>query len=209
MESIRQNGYAFLLDCDLLFLYSVQSIFNEFLSSHYDVMVSDQTGHFSILKVKTLDYVGKYNSGMVLVRNMKFVEDWGKIINERKYFVDQKPLEIVLNTGQYQYTVFPDTCNIGAWKYPLINRIDSHDDGLYLEKKPIINFHLHLLSDTPIWHKVENSFRSKVIGLISQIKNNPYSFLLNYLLKQWFNSCNSPSYGSVIKEAPPANNSRS
>ncbi|MBP7461097.1 MAG: hypothetical protein KBA26_07385 [Candidatus Delongbacteria bacterium] len=186
MESIREYGYAFLLDCDLLFLHSIQSLLNGFLASQDDIMVSSQAGRFSILKDHVLDYTGKYNSGMVLTKNMLLLEDWKRKIEERKYFVDQKPLEIVINNGQYRTVIFPETCNIGAWKYSLLDRIECRDDGLYLDEEPIVNFHLHLLSDTPFWHKIENTFRSRVIMLLSQTPNEHYRFLLNYLLKVWF-----------------------
>lgn len=148
-QGLKNNQYVLFLDSDIVFTGPMCSLFYNFINSSNDIVVSP---HYQLND--ELDNIwGKFNVGFVLIKNEKVIDDWEAVTLTKKYMFEQKPLEVVLQTGNYKFDTFPITYNMGWWRFNndlTKNRLLSLDiqRGLISYSGVVINsFHVHMLLD--------------------------------------------------------------
>ena len=179
--SIERYGYGFILDTDMIITNKFD---NKFLMSAFngtaDIMVTDHT-----LKDKKLeDRVGKYNAGLVFIRNKKLLSKWKEITYTGEYFFEQKPLEVALQAGRYKILLFDDTYNVAYWKMnnnPSLTLTTG--DNIRINNKSVILIHSHVLDKNINGDKQIGDFADVVMGILKNSINPNHIKIYNYILE--------------------------
>jgi len=173
--SFDRHGYGFILDTDMIMVHPFSDkFFNLFVDDiPHDVVVS----HHHLSNIRLEKYVGKYNGGMVLVRNKQFIQDWKDITETGKYFYEQKPIEVAIETKGYDVALYPKGINVANWRFdhnPSLS-FSIKDDGFYIDEDIIYNLHVHVIEETiPYADPTMSRFSHKVLDMFKNTNNEIY-----------------------------------
>jgi hypothetical protein len=182
IESIKECGYAFFLDSDMLFVDQVE--LREFVDSDVDVFA---TPHHENAPAN----IGRYNVGTLIIKDIDFVNRWREETEKRNSFYEQKPFEKVVLLSNLKIQELPLQYNVTGWKCDCIgingsknmwNYISTDPQGfLTLDGKRIKNLHFHsfIYGKNPpnptakryynlFWGKIENSQNNKYVKIFKE-----------------------------------------
>jgi len=160
--SISTYGYCFLLDADMVFVNEIpQSFLNSLYHKEFDIALSiqDQPEEDDIM-------YGKYNAGMVGATNIDLINDWRLVIDSNQYyFYEQKPLSVVLESGDYIISELDYGMNVAFWKLDDINDLCINDSTIYINNSKVINLHYHFDASVAIHGTTHIDYILSIINL--------------------------------------------
>jgi hypothetical protein len=184
-DSIKNFGYGFFLDSDMIFVNSVQkNILNLIKDENIDAFVCQHMTNNWQVEAKH----GAYNAGMFVIRNMNFLNEWKSLSKDYKkynFYFEQQPLEFI----QRNFTCInlPINYNIGWWRFnsqETVRRLEKFnvaEDQIMFGNLPVVNFHVHTVKNENI--NYGQFLLDKIIALLKQSQSTNHKKIVNLLEK--------------------------
>lgn len=137
-RALQTEKDTLFLDCDIILLDKIDDIIEE-----YDIGVCS-----GFINEETALKVGKYNGGMLWVKNKSVPQKWREYTEYSRYF-DQASIEDLVR--EFKYFEFGDHYNLQTWRFivgeedskKILSYISTKNGYILYKNKPLKFIHTH------------------------------------------------------------------
>ena len=181
---INDHGSGLFLDCDMIFVNSLEdSVLELFSNPLIDAAICQHMTNNWQIEAKH----GLYNGGMFHVKSIEFLHAWKNLSKDYKkygFYFEQQPLEYVQRN--FLSLNLPINYNVGWWRFNSpqtqnrLHKIHLQNDKIYFGHSPVVNFHVHT-SRKLDYENFGQFLVDKIITLCETSNNEKYKQLQEIL----------------------------